>query len=75
MAFWETDERMKVTRETSRFLTSAQVAEILGVTKKTLKNWLRAGRIPEPDRNPRNRYRVWTLEEVEAIRQILREGK
>lgn len=54
-------------------LRSDQVATILGVTKRTLKNWLRAGRIPEPPRNPTNNYRVWTLADVEAARQILRQ--
>jgi len=54
-------------------LTTAQVAEVLGVSKKTVKNWLRAGWIPEPQRNPLNRYRLWTLQDVEAIRRILNE--
>ena len=54
-------------------LTTCQVAEILGITKKTLKNWLKASFIPEPRRNPANRYRCWTLEDVEGIRRILRE--
>jgi excisionase family DNA binding protein len=59
-------------RDTS-VLSSEQVASILGVTKRTLKNWLRSGRIPEPNRNPRNNYRVWTLTDIEVIRRILRE--
>ncbi|HUK15603.1 MAG TPA: MerR family transcriptional regulator [Bryobacteraceae bacterium] len=53
------------------YLSTGQVAEILGVTKKTLKNWLKSQLIPEPDRNPVNRYRRWTLQDVEAIRRIL----
>lgn len=53
------------------FLRSAEVAEALGITKRTLKNWLRAGKIPEPERNPSNRYRQWTLQDIEAIRQLL----
>lgn len=52
-------------------LTSEQVASILGITKRTLKNWLRSGRIAEPPRNPRNNYRFWKLADVEAIRRIL----
>lgn len=54
-------------------LTSEQVASILGVTKRTLKNWLQAGKIPEPKRNPKNNYRIWTLTDIEVIRHILRE--
>ena len=55
------------------YLNTGQVAEILGITKKTLKNWLKAKRIPEPERNPANRYRKWTLQDVESIRRILSE--
>ena len=47
------------------------MAEVLGVTKKTIKNWLKSQLIPEPERNPVNRYRRWTLQDVEAIRRIL----
>jgi DNA-binding transcriptional MerR regulator len=59
-------------RETP-YLSTGQVAEILGITKKTLKNWLKDHLIPEPYRNPVNRYRRWTLQDVEGIRRILSE--
>ena len=55
------------------YLKTAEVADILRVTKKTLKNWLRREFIPEPQRNPVNRYRLWTLEDVEAVRRLLKE--
>jgi len=55
------------------YLNTGHVAEILGVTKRTLKNWLKAKWIPEPERNPANRYRRWTLNDVEEIRRILNE--
>jgi DNA-binding transcriptional MerR regulator len=55
------------------YLRTAQVAEILGITKRTLKNWLKAKWIPEPERNPANRYRRWTLQDVETVRRILNE--
>jgi DNA-binding transcriptional MerR regulator len=58
----------------TQVLTTDQVAKILGITKKTLKNWLKAGKIPEPPRNQINNYRIWTLADVEAIRNIIREG-
>jgi hypothetical protein len=57
------------------YLRTAEVADIFGVTKRTLKNWLRREFIPEPERNPSNRYRLWTLEDVEAIRRSLQERK
>ena len=55
------------------YLSTGQVAEILGITKKTLKNWLKAQFIPEPERNPMNRYRRWTLQDVETVRRIVTE--
>jgi len=55
------------------YLNTGHVAEILGITKRTLKNWLKAKWIPEPERNPANRYRRWTLNDVEEIRRILNE--
>ena len=54
-------------------LRSEDVAGILGVTKKTLKNWLRAGKIPEPQRDPNNNYRIWTLQDVDTIRKMMEE--
>jgi DNA-binding transcriptional MerR regulator len=58
-------------RTDSRTITTEQVAKILGVSKKTLKTWLQNGKVPEPDRNPKNNYRIWTLADVDAIRRIL----
>jgi|KBSMisStandDraft_5_1062788.scaffolds.fasta_scaffold1858019_2 DNA-binding transcriptional MerR regulator len=55
------------------YLSTGQVADILGITKKTLKNWLKASLIPEPQRNPMNRYRRWTLQDIESIRRIVNE--
>ena len=57
------------------YLRTGQVAEILGITKKTLKNWLKAQFIPEPVRHPVNRYRRWTLQDIESIRRILSDRK
>jgi DNA-binding transcriptional MerR regulator len=60
-------------RQEMSYLRTGQVAEILGITKKTLKNWLKAQFIPEPVRHPVNRYRRWTLQDIESIRRILSE--
>ncbi len=53
------------------YLTSQEVADVLGITKRTLMNWLRTQKIPEPERNPANRYRRWTPQDVERIRQTI----
>lgn len=55
------------------YLRSQEVADVLGITKRTLMNWLRAEKIPEPERNQANRYRRWTPQDVERIRQIIAE--
>jgi len=55
------------------YLKSQEVADVLGITKRTLMNWLRAQKIPEPERNQANRYRRWTAQDVERIRQIIAE--
>ncbi len=60
-------------RVTAQYLRTAEVADILRVTKRTLKNWLRREFIPEPQRNPSNHYRLWTLEDIEAARRLLQE--
>jgi len=55
------------------YLKSQEVADVLGITKRTLMNWLRAQKIPEPERNQANRYRRWTAQDVERIRRIIAE--
>jgi len=57
------------------YLRSAEVAEIIGVTKQTLLNWLRRGFITEPERNPASGYRRWTEQDVEAIRRFIRDRR
>jgi predicted DNA-binding transcriptional regulator AlpA len=58
----------KTTREPER-LHSSDVAEILGISQRTLLRKLAAGVIPEPMRDPRNNYRVWRPEEVQELYQ------
>ena len=65
---------MRAARDT-RFLKSAEVAQAIGVSKVTLKTWLRTGRIGEPARDPRNGYRLWTAQDVDSIRRMLKGGE
>jgi DNA-binding transcriptional MerR regulator len=55
------------------YLSTAQVATALQVSKGTIKNWLRSKKIAEPARHPVNKYRLWTLKDVETLRMQLRE--
>ncbi len=66
-------KRTAASREQERFLTSAQVAAMLGVSKRNLHYWVKNGKVPMPEVNPANGYFRWTAGEVEAIRNILRE--
>jgi excisionase family DNA binding protein len=62
---------MERKRDRDGLYKSAQVAKILGVSSRTLYRMLAAGRIPEPMRNPENRYRVWTDVDLQTIREAL----
>ena len=55
------------------YLRTAQVALMLGTTKRTLSNWVKAGKVPAPLIDPKTGYMKWTLSDVEVARSILRE--
>ena len=55
------------------YLYSARVARILGIHKRTLHNWIKAGKIPAPEANPDNGYLRWTMTDVEVVRNVLTE--
>ena len=48
--------------------STKEVTDILGVSPRTLYRWLKAGKIPEPQRD-RNQYRIFTKEDVEQIKE------
>jgi excisionase family DNA binding protein len=62
---------MRKNRDRDRVYRSAQVATILGISPRTLYRMLADGRIPEPMRNPENRYRLWTEVDLHQIREAL----
>lgn len=65
---------VRTIRERHRhFLNTAEVAALIGITKQTILNWIRSGRIDEPQRNPVNNYRMWSENDVARIRHMLRE--
>ena len=59
-----------------KYFTIKEVAEILGVTPLTLRNWDNKGKL-KAHRNPINNYRVYKTEEIELfLRKIeSRKGK
>ena len=55
------------------FFTSKDAAELLGISRRTLQNWLKTGLIPEPQRNPLTQYRKWTEHDLNEVRRIISE--
>jgi excisionase family DNA binding protein len=57
----------------STTLTVGDAAQVLGVTRATLRNWDKAGKL-KAHRHPVNGYRLYKREEVEALRDAIRSG-
>lgn len=57
-----------------KYLTTLEVAHELGVSKQTILNWLYAGRIQEPPRNPQG-YRLWSPGRVDLVRAMMQDGR
>lgn len=57
-----------------KYLTTLEVAHELGVSKQTILNWLYAGRVQEPPRNPQG-YRLWSPSRVDLIRTMMQDGR
>ena len=52
------------------YLKTSDVAEILGISQRTLLRKLASDLFPEPSRDPRNNYRRWRPDDVQAVRQV-----
>ena len=48
------------------YLTVGEAAERLGVSRTTLRNWDKAGKL-KPHRHPLNRYRLYRRSELEKL--------
>ena len=46
------------------------LVRILGITRRTLSNWENAGKIPQPKRDPMNRYRWYSEADLRKLRKI-----
>ena len=58
-----------------RYLKIKEVAEILGITTLTLRNWDKLGKL-KAYRNPINNYRVYKPEDIELfLRRLESKGK
>src|SRR5215212_2080004 len=50
----------------AEYLTVGEAADFLGVSPWTLRNWDKAGRL-KPQRHPKNGYRIYRQQELEAV--------
>jgi len=56
------------------FITIKDAAEILSVSRDTLRRWDKAGKL-KTKRHPMNNFRIYDPAEVEALRKAILEGK
>ena len=57
-----------------KFLTVKEVAQIVGVTPLTVRNWDQAGKLIA-NRNPINNYRLYKVEDVEVLMKQIEGSK
>jgi len=66
---------MKKIPRAKRYLTVKEVADLLGVTTLTLRNWDKSGKL-KALRNPINRYRIYKPGDIELfLRKLESKGK
>ena len=57
-----------------KFLTVQEVARLLAVTPLTVRNWDQKGKL-RAFRNPLNNYRMYKIEDVEALLNKIEQSK
>ena len=58
---------------TNTYITIKQASSILGVSPLTLRNWDKNGKL-KAHRHPMNNYRVYKIEDLEAVMQEIETG-
>ncbi len=56
------------------FITIKEAAEILSVSRDTLRRWDKAGKL-KTKRHPMNNFRIYDPLEVESLKQAILKGK
>lgn len=54
---------------TETIYTTKKVAEIIGVHKNTLLNWIKSGKVEDVGKDWKD-YRIWTDRDVERVKQF-----
>ena len=57
-----------------KYLLVTEVARLMGVTPLTIRNWDAKGKLPAY-RNPVNNYRMYKIEDVEALMRAIEQSK
>lgn len=52
-----------------------EIADILGIYKGTIKNYEEKGIFPKAHRNPINKYREYSSQDLDILKRILLKGK
>ncbi len=54
----------------SKYITIKDASNILGMSKITLRNWDKSGKL-KAHRHPFNNYRVYKLEDIERVLEMI----
>jgi len=54
----------------NQYITIKEVSAILGVTKLTLRNWDKSGKL-KAHRHPFNNYRVYKVEDIDKVLEMI----
>ncbi len=55
-------------------MSTKEVAKVLGISRQTLYNWLRDGKIGEPPRHPLTHHMRWRAEDVARVERARMEA-
>jgi predicted site-specific integrase-resolvase len=55
-----------------QWLTTRQVLEILGISRRTLYDWINSGRIAHPIKDERSGYNMWPIVDIQIAREHLK---
>lgn len=51
---------------------TTEVASVLGISARTLLRKLKSGEFPEPKRDQSNNYRIWTINDIDQLRELMK---
>jgi len=63
-----------MTNKINSYITIKSASDILGVSKITLRNWDKSGKL-KAHRHPFNNYRVYKLEDIDKVLEMIESNK